>query len=45
MYNSDNVGRALYLWWDFKNKALYAVTVAFSNPYVFWLPAMFAKLG
>lgn len=45
MYNNDNVGRSLCSWWDFKNKALYAVTVGFSNPYAFWLPAMFAKLG
>lgn len=43
--SADNVGRALYTWWDFPNKALYVVTIAFSNPYAFWLPAMFAKLG
>jgi hypothetical protein len=45
MNSADNVGRALYTWWDFPNKALYVVTIAFSNPYAFWLPAMFAKLG
>ncbi|WP_439821413.1 hypothetical protein ACSPX5_08185 [Pseudomonas sp. HLG18] len=44
MTNADNVGRGLYTWWDFQKRVLYAVTIGFSNPYAFWLPAMFAKL-
>lgn len=45
MNSGDNIGRSLYTWWDFPNKVLYAVTISLANPYAFWLPAMFAKLG
>lgn len=45
MNNADNLGRSVHTWWDFQNKILYAVTIAFSNPYAFWLPAMFAKIN
>lgn len=45
MNNNDNIGRSLHTWWDFQNKILYAVTIGFSNPFAFWLPAMFAKLA
>lgn len=45
MNNNDNIGRSLHTWWDFPNKTLYAVTIGFSNPFAFWLPAMFGKLG
>lgn len=44
MNNADNIGRSVHTWWDFQNKVLYAVTIGFSNPYAFWLPAMFGKL-
>jgi len=37
--------RALYCWWDFPNQKLYAITVASSNPFAFWLPALFAKIA
>lgn len=45
MNNDDNVGRSLHTWWDFQNKILYAVTIGFSNPYAFWMPALFARLA
>lgn len=45
MNNADNIGRSVHTWWDFPNKVLYAVTIGFSNPYAFWLPAMFAKIN
>lgn len=45
MNNADNLGRSVHTWWDFQNKILYAVTIALSNPYAFWLPAMFAKIN
>ncbi|MHB2060334.1 hypothetical protein [Pseudomonas monsensis] len=43
MNNADNLGRTVNTWWDFPNKILYAVTIGLSNPYAFWMPAMFAK--
>lgn len=46
MLNGDNVGRAIHSWWDFTNQTLYAVTDAlYSNPYAFFMPAMFAKMN
>lgn len=39
------VPRDLYCWWDFPNSTLYAVTVAVSNPFAFFLPAVFAKIA
>ncbi|WP_439878848.1 hypothetical protein [Pseudomonas prosekii] len=45
MNNADNIGRSLHTWWDFKSNVLYAVTIGLSNPYAFFLPAVFAKLA
>lgn len=36
--------RQLYCWWDFSGGNLYALTVGSSNPFAFFLPAVFAKL-
>jgi hypothetical protein len=36
--------RSLYCWWDFSSNNLYAITIGSSNPYAFFLPAVFAKL-
>lgn len=37
--------RELYCWWDFANSKLYAITVAASNPFAFFLPAVFARMS
>ncbi|MBS4081791.1 hypothetical protein [Pseudomonas rustica] len=37
------IPRSLACWWDFPNAKLYAITVAASNPFAFFLPAIFAK--
>ncbi|KOG05885.1 Uncharacterized protein ABJ98_3404 [Pseudomonas syringae pv. aceris] len=39
------ISRALYCWWDFPNKKLYAITIAAANPTAFFLPAVFAKMN
>jgi hypothetical protein len=44
MLADDGLNRALYCWWDFSGGNLYAITVGPSNPIVFFLPAVFAKL-
>ncbi|CAN7256742.1 hypothetical protein LJR159_000979 [Pseudomonas brassicacearum] len=38
-------GRILKTLWDFNAGILYAVTDGFSNPFAFFLPALFAKLS
>lgn len=38
-------GRILKTLWDFNAGVLYAVTDGFSNPFAFFLPALFAKLS
>lgn len=38
-------GRILKTLWDFNAGVLYAVTDGFSNPFAFFLPAVFAKLS
>lgn len=45
MVTGGTRGRQLYCWWDFPNQKLYAITVALSNPFAFWLPALFAKMS
>lgn len=44
MTSGSGIPRALYCWWDFPNNTLYAITVAASNPFAFFLPAVFAKM-
>ena len=43
MTSGSGIPRQLYCWWDFPNSKLYAITVAASNPFAFFLPAVFAK--
>jgi hypothetical protein len=43
MTSGSAIPRNLYCWWDFPNSKLYAITVAASNPFAFFLPAVFAK--
>jgi hypothetical protein len=43
MTSGSGIPRNLYCWWDFPNSKLYAITVAASNPFAFFLPAVFAK--
>lgn len=43
MTSGSGIPRNLYCWWDFPNNKLYAITVAASNPFAFFLPAVFAK--
>lgn len=38
-------GRLISSMWDFANGKLWALTVGNSNPYAFYLPALFAKLS
>ena len=45
MCSGGPVSRALYNWWDFSSNKLYAVTIAYANPYAFYLPAVFAKIA
>lgn len=44
MLADDVQERNLYCWWDFSGGNLYALTVGTSNPFAFFLPAVFAKL-
>ncbi|MEA1029400.1 hypothetical protein T3A99_12565 [Pseudomonas sp. N-137] len=44
MTSGSGIPRNLYCWWDFPNNALYAITVAATNPTAFFLPAVFAKM-
>lgn len=44
MLADTGLSRALYCWWDFSGGNLYALTVGPSNPFAFFLPAVFAKL-
>lgn len=43
MNSGSGIPRSLYCWWDFPNNTLYAITIAASNPFAFFLPAVFAK--
>jgi hypothetical protein len=43
MTSGSAIPRDLYCWWDFPNGTLYAITIAASNPFAFFLPAVFAK--
>lgn len=45
MTSGSGIGRRLYCWWDFPNSKLYAITSAASNPFAFFLPAVFAKMN
>lgn len=45
MTAGSSIPRQLYCWWDFPNGVLYAITVAASNPFAFFLPAVFAKMA
>lgn len=45
MVTGGPLARRLYCWWDFPNQKLYALTIALSNPFKFWLPALFAKMN
>lgn len=44
MVTGAGSGRSVKTLWDFTNGTLYAVTDGFSNPYAFFMPAVFAKL-
>ena len=45
MTSGSGIPRNLYCWWDFPNSTLYAITIAASNPFAFFLPAVFAKIA
>ena len=45
MVTGSASGRTLKTLWDFNAGVLYAVTDGFSNPFAFFLPAVFAKLS
>jgi len=45
MTSGSAIPRNLYCWWDFPNSKLYAITVAASNPFALFLPAVFAKMN
>lgn len=45
MVTGSPAGRLVKTLWDFSNGTLYAVTSGFSNPFAFFLPAVFAKLS
>lgn len=44
LLSGDNVGRVLSSWWDFPGRRMLAITEAFSNPFDFHLPAVFARM-
>lgn len=44
MVTGAGSGRNVYTMWDFAAGTLYAVTDGFSNPFAFFMPAVFAKL-
>ena len=45
MVTGSPAGRLLKTLWDFNAGVLYAVTSGFTNPFAFFLPAVFAKLA
>lgn len=45
MVGGSAAGRMVYSWWDFPAGKLWTVTSATSNPYAFYLPALFAKMN
>ncbi|WP_456254566.1 hypothetical protein ACP3PM_17900 [Pseudomonas iridis] len=45
MLNDGPQTRQIYCWWDFSGGNLYALTIGVGNPFAFFLPAVFAKLG
>jgi hypothetical protein len=45
LLSGGSEGRNLFTWWDFAGGNMYAITEAFSNPYDFHLPAVFAKIA
>lgn len=45
MTSGGGIPRELWCWWNFSAGQLNAVTVSSANPFAFFLPAVFAKLG
>ncbi|MDH0745721.1 hypothetical protein N5D61_05125 [Pseudomonas sp. GD03842] len=43
LVSNDNIGRSISCWWDWPTNTLWAVTMGFSNPIDFQIPALFAK--
>ena len=45
MLTGSASGRLVKTLWDFNAGVLYAITDGFSNPFAFFMPAVFAKLA
>jgi hypothetical protein len=45
MLTDSGSGRSVKTLWDFNAGVLYALTDGFSNPFAFFMPAVFAKIS